>query len=99
MRRSMSRRQLLSGAAISGLAACSRPRRSGSTVTVLYKGQPETVLGPDDWAAKFLVFMPLAAWTSRDSDGQLEGRLAESWEHSSDFRTWTIRLREGIRWH
>jgi len=46
--------------------------------------------------AKFLVFMPLAAWNSR---GELEGRLAEAWEHSPDFRTWTIRLRDGIRWH
>jgi peptide/nickel transport system substrate-binding protein len=29
----------------------------------------------------------------------LEGRLAERWEHSADFRTWTIRLRDNIRWH
>ena len=99
MRSPITRRQLLAAASISGLAACSRSPQPGSTVTVLYRGQPETVLGPDDWAAKFLVFMPLAAWTSRDSRGKLEGRLAESWEHSSDFRTWTIRLHEGIRWH
>ena len=96
---SMTRRELLAGASISALAACSKPRRSDSTVTVLYKGQPETVLGPDDWVAKFLVFMPLAAWNSRDGRSTLEGRLAESWEHSADFRTWTIRLRDGVRWH
>jgi peptide/nickel transport system substrate-binding protein len=46
--------------------------------------------------AKFLVFMPLVAW---NRDGELEGRLAERWEHSPDFRTWTVRLRDGVRWH
>src|SRR5262249_49553450 len=34
-----------------------------------------------------------------NTTGELEGRLAESWEHSRDYRTWTIRLRDGIRWH
>jgi peptide/nickel transport system substrate-binding protein len=53
-------------------------------------------LGPDGWPAQFLVFMPLVAWNRR---GELEGRLAESWEHSPDFRTWTVRLRDGVRWH
>jgi ABC-type transport system substrate-binding protein len=45
---------------------------------------------------KFLVFTSLAAWNSR---GELEDRLAERWEHSPDFRMWTIRLRGDIRWH
>ncbi|MGH9367245.1 MAG: ABC transporter substrate-binding protein [Thermoanaerobaculia bacterium] len=31
--------------------------------------------------------------------GELEGRLAESWQHSSDFRTWTVHLRKNVRWH
>ena len=55
------------------------------------------MLGPgDDMAAQFLMFLPLVSLNSR---GELEGRLAERWEPTSDYRTWTIRLRDGIRWH
>lgn len=64
-----------------------------------------TVLSPFDerlfgpyWSvpAKFLVFLPLVAW---DGEGGIEGRLARSWEHSTDRRHWTYHLRSGIRWH
>jgi peptide/nickel transport system substrate-binding protein len=34
-----------------------------------------------------------------DENGELEGRLAENWEHSQDFRTWTIHLNKNARWH
>ncbi len=44
----------------------------------------------------FLVFLPLVA---RNTDGELEGRLAERWEHSPDYRSWTVHLRQGVRWH
>src|SRR5215831_16871131 len=97
--RHLTRRELVAGAIATALAACSRPRRAhdSSSITVLYSGVGEMALGPGaDSPAKFLVFMPWMAWTRR---GELEGRLAESWEHSPDFRTWTIRLRDGIRWH
>src|SRR5215510_5798386 len=74
------------------------PRRAAEpdSITVLYPGG-ETVLGPDeDYPAQFLVFLPLVA---RNGRGDLEGRLARSWEHTPDYRTWTVRLRDGIRWH
>ena len=45
---------------------------------------------------KFLVFLPL---TARDERGELEGRLAKSWEHTADFKTWTIHLRSDVKWH
>lgn len=47
-------------------------------------------------SSMFLVFLPLVA---RNADGELEGRLAERWEHSPDYRSWTVRLRQGVRWH
>ncbi len=65
-------------------------------ITVAYPGD-ERVLGPYwEMPAKFLVFLPLVAY---DENGDLEGRLARSWEHSPDYRTWTIRLRSDVRWH
>jgi len=67
-----------------------------STVTILYPSN-EWVLGPsEDEAPKFLVFLPLVML---NENGALEGRLAESWEHSPDYRTWTIHLRTDVRWH
>ena len=43
-----------------------------------------------------LVFLPLV---SRNEEGELEGRLARRWEHSPDYRIWTIHLRTDVRWH
>lgn len=71
------------------------------------RGDPDTytVLGSTtDWTprfsrdgvGKFLVFLELA---TPDEDGRLVGRLARSWEHSADYREWTIHLRTDVRWH
>lgn len=42
------------------------------------------------------VFLPL---TATDERGERVGRLARSWEHSSDYREWTVRLLSDVRWH
>ncbi len=68
----------------------------GSTITVLYPTD-ERGLGPQyDMPAQFLMFLPLVTY---DEDGELEGLLAQSWEHSADYCTWTIHLRTDVRWH
>ncbi len=73
-----------------------RANSRGSTVTVLFPSD-ERVLGPQyDWPAKFLVFLPLV---TQNAEGELEGRLARSLDHSTDYRTWTIHLRTDVRWH
>ena len=66
----------------------------GSTM-IIAVGASEYSLGPDTWA-QFLVFLPLVRFTGK---GELEGRLAHSWEHSPDFRSWTYHLRPDVRWH
>lgn len=43
----------------------------------------------------FLRFPRLAAL---DENGDLEPRLAQSWEHSPDYREWTYHLRTDVRW-
>jgi peptide/nickel transport system substrate-binding protein len=45
---------------------------------------------------KLLVFLGLGAVNDK---GKLVGRLAERWDHSEDYRTWTLYLRKNIRWH
>ena len=42
------------------------------------------------------IFDPLAAY---DADDIPQPYLAESWENSEDFKTWTIHLREGVQFH
>ena len=44
---------------------------------------------------KHLLFLPLIERDGRE----VRPRLAESWKHSPDYRTWTFRLRDDIRWH
>lgn len=68
--------------------------RHPSTLTVLYPVDERS------WAfylpSQFLVFPPL---TVRGRDGRMHGWLARSWETSADWRTYTVRLRSGVRWH
>lgn len=79
------------------LAACARGDdrgvEGGSTVTVLIPGN-ESTMHTD--SPQFLVFLPLVA---RNSKGEPEPRLAKSWEHSPDYREWTVHLRTDVRWH
>jgi len=71
-------------------------RSKDSTITVLY-GPDEWLLGPSgDDPPKFLVFLPLV---TRSANGDFEGRLAQSWEHSPDYKRWTVRLRKDVCWH
>ncbi len=71
-------------------------RQPDSTVTVQYAAD-EGAAGPNyDAPAKFLVFLPLV---TRNAAGELEGRLARSWEPSEDHRNWTVHLNTDVRWH
>jgi ABC-type transport system substrate-binding protein len=65
-----------------------------TTLTVLNPGG-DGIFGPD-WASKFLVFLPLIRSAA---DGSLEGQLAQSWEHTPDYRSWVFHLRSGLKWH
>ncbi len=67
-----------------------------SKITIWYR-YDEYVLGPhwNEWP-RFLVFLPLVA---PDEDLEPQGRLAQRWEHSPDYRKWTFHLRQDVRWH
>ncbi len=66
-----------------------------TTLTILFASD-DYVLGPSrDDSPKFLMFEPLVrGYGTRARPG-----LAERWEHSGDFRTWTYHLRRDVRWH
>ena len=68
---------------------------SASTITVLYESD-DYILGPSrDDSPKFLMFLPLV----QGYGSQAKPRLAERWEHSADYTTWTFFLRRDVKWH
>lgn len=72
------------------------PGATSSTLTVLDPNF-EAVFNPS-WSmwARFLIYDPLVGL---GEDGEIEPRLARSWEHSPDGREWTFHLRSDVRWH
>lgn len=75
-----------------------RVRSDSSTVVVAYWAEEDKyAVGPmNDENAQFLLFLPMLRV---NEDGELEGRLAQSWEHSRDYWEWTYHLRKNIKWH
>jgi len=45
-----------------------------------------------------LVRYPFSDEASGPADLTLKGDLAESWQASSDFRVWTFKIRQGVKW-
>lgn len=80
-------------------SACRASDRDGAqteTLTVAYCCD-EWLMSPNwQMPAMHMLFLPL---TVRNANDDLEGRLARSWEHSSDYRSWTVHLRTDVRWH
>jgi peptide/nickel transport system substrate-binding protein len=72
---------------------------SKDSLTILYLGD-ERIFHQDYWGleACFMVFSPLVSHAGRYS-GEIKAVLAESWTHSDDYKTWTVKLRKDIFWH
>lgn len=93
--------QILRARWLAGLCACAvtlasmdcnrrdQGHADGSTLTVLFDGHER------HWP-RSIVFLELVL---PDEKGKMQGRLAKSWEHSPDYRTWTYHLRTDVRWH
>ena len=68
-----------------------------STLTVHIADANEWLFGPSQSdEPMFLMFLPI---TQASRDGEVEGRLLKDWQHSDDYRHWTIHLRTDVRWH
>ena len=69
------------------------------SITILYHGDERIFL--QDYSgmeAVYWIFQPLVKH-SGDEKGEIVPVLAESWMHSDDYKTWTVKLRRDIFWH
>ncbi|MEM6904996.1 MAG: ABC transporter substrate-binding protein, partial [Pseudomonadota bacterium] len=90
-------------ATTSGLARADTPQKGG-TLKLGMAGANTS----DSWDGRthsdsFMINMAhgcvFDCMTEIGADGQLKGELAESWEASSDAKTWTFNLRQGVTFH
>lgn len=91
--------QLCAGSLALAASGCHRRNdraRASGTVIVGVPGQAALNPTPNLSDPIWLAFLPLMAFNAK---GEMEGRLAERWEHSPDYKEWTYYLRPGVRWH
>ena len=77
--------------------------KQGGTVTVGLEldisGFDPLKVGVFDTAAESAAALIFDTLTTLDDEGKPQGKLADSWSHSDDFKTWTFRLRPGVIFH
>ena len=101
-RRGVNSRLIVAAAA---MLLCSAPmaQKQGGSVTV---GLELDVLGFDplkvgvfDTSANMVAAALFDTLTGRDASGKATPKLALSWTHSEDFKTWTFKLRPNVKFH
>ena len=68
---------------------------SKSKITVLYPGDEYSMNPYGGNSTDHLAFLPLIR---TDEKGEVQPLLATHWEHSEDYRTWTVHLRKDVKW-
>lgn len=79
------------------------PKKGGHLVVGLTGGETTNSLDPTLANAQAM-FIMLGQYSERlilpaRNGRDLEARLAESWDHSTDLMTWTFKLRKGVTFH
>lgn len=83
------------------LSASAGAQLRGGTVTVGVEqdipGFDPLIVGIYDTGAMAAAAVMFDTLTRLDDEGLVQPRLATSWSHSADYRTWTFELRKGVR--
>jgi peptide/nickel transport system substrate-binding protein len=94
---------LLAGFAISLCAVPASAQKKGGSITVGLEldipGFDPLKVGVFDTAALTAASAIFESLTTLDDKGVAQPRLALSWTHSDDFKTWTFKLRPGVKFH
>jgi 4-phytase/acid phosphatase/peptide/nickel transport system substrate-binding protein len=78
-------------------------QKAGGSITVALElevpGFDPIKVGVFDTAAQMASSLIFDTLTTIDDSGKAASNLAESWTHSDDFKTWTFKLRSGVKFH
>jgi peptide/nickel transport system substrate-binding protein len=97
------RTALAAGASLLVAAGTAEAQKQGGSITV---GQELDIPGFDplkvgvfDTSAQIAAALIFDTLTYLDEKGEPQPKLALSWTHSDDYKTWTYKLRPGVRFH
>jgi peptide/nickel transport system substrate-binding protein len=97
--------QMMFGAVIGGalLAGPAIAQKQGGSITVGLEldiaGFDPLKVGVFDTAALTAAASVFDTLTTLDDKGVAQPKLAQSWTHSDDYKTWTFKLRPGVKFH
>src|SRR4051794_1596571 len=102
----VSRRVFGAGALATGLAVtvpslAQEPRRGGTLVATWGGGEPQACYVPSGGGPgpTFSSSKLLERLARRRMNGEFAGELAESWTPADDFKSYTVKLRDGVKFH
>ena len=84
-----------------GTPAQGTPKRGGTLVATWGGGEPQACYVPAGGGSSptFSSSKLFERLANRNMDGVFEGVLAESWKPSADFKSYTIKIRKGVKFH
>ena len=106
----ISRREFIQATSMLGLAAVvpgvfniaqAAPKKGGKFIIGMGHGSTTDSRDPGSWENDFTIGSGFTLYnylTEIDTDGQLIGELAESWD-SKDGKSWVFKLRRGVEFH
>src|ERR1700730_15561964 len=84
-------------------AGAASAQKQGGSITVGLEldipGLDPLKVGVYDTAAESAAALIFDTLTTLDDSGKAVSKLAESWTHSDDYKTWTYKLRSGVKFH
>src|SRR5437868_4603589 len=88
-------------AGIGPAQAQGEPKRGGTLVATWGGGEPQACYVPSGGGSSptFSSSKLFERLGNRKMTGEFEGELAESWKAAPDFKSYTIKLRAGVKFH
>ena len=77
------------------------PKRGGTLVATWGGGEPQACYVPAGGGPSptFSSSKLLERLASRRMDGEFQGELAEAWKPAADFKSYSIKIRKGVKFH